>query len=212
MKIIDIAEKYDLLIIEDSPYREIRFEGEHQKLMYQLDKTGRVITLSTFSKIFAPGFRVGWVIGSPLILEKIVTAKQTSDLCTSAFAQKIIARYLQKGLIDKNLQKTIALYKVRRHKMIECFKKYMPENVSWTEPQGGLFIFVTLPVHLDADRIFLKAIEKNVAFVSGTTFFCDGSGHNTMRLNFSFSNNEEIESGVKRLALVIADELSNYKS
>jgi 2-aminoadipate transaminase len=155
---------------------------------------------------------VGWVIGSPLILEKIVTAKQTSDLCTSAFAQKIIARYLQKGLIDKNLQKTIALYKVRRHKMIECFKKYMPENVSWTEPQGGLFIFVTLPVHLDADRIFLKAIEKNVAFVSGTTFFCDGSGHNTMRLNFSFSNNEEIESGVKRLALVIADELSNYKS
>jgi 2-aminoadipate transaminase len=88
----------------------------------------------------------------------------------------------------------------------------MPENVSWTEPQGGLFLFVTLPKHLDADRIFLKAIEKNVAFVSGTTFFCDGSGHNTMRINFSFSNNEEIESGVKRLALVIADELSNYKS
>ena len=88
--------------------------------------------------------------------------------------------------------------------MFECLKKYMPKNVSWTEPQGGLFIFVTPPVYLEADRIFLKSIEKNVAFVSGTTFFCDGSGHNTMRLNFSFSNNEEIESGVKQLALVIA--------
>jgi 2-aminoadipate transaminase len=207
LKIIEIAEKYDLLVVEDSPYREVRFEGESQKLMNELDTTGRVITLCTFSKIFSPGFRVGWVIGHPEIMEKIAMAKQTADLCTSPFVQKIIARYIEKGLLDKNLSKTIDLYRERRTLMIKCFKKYMPKDVSWTEPQGGLFLFVTLPSCIDADILFNKAIEKNVAFVAGSTFFCNGSGHNTMRINFSFSNNKEIESGVKRLAQVLIDEL-----
>lgn len=207
IKIIEIAEKYDLLVVEDSPYRELRFEGEPQKLMHQLDTTGRVITLCTFSKIFSPGFRVGWVIGNPEIMEKIAMAKQTADLCTSPFNQKIIARYIEKGLLDKNLSKTIDLYRERRTLMIKCLKKYMPEEVKWTEPQGGLFLFVTLPSHIDADILFKKAIEKNVAFVAGSTFFCNGSGHNTMRINFSYSNNSDIESGVQRLAQVLIDEL-----
>jgi 2-aminoadipate transaminase len=208
LRIIEIADKYDLLIVEDSPYREVRFEGEPQKLMNELDTTGRVITLCTFSKIFAPGFRVGWVVGHPEILDKLVMAKQTADLCTSPFVQKIIARYMEKGLLDKNLKKTIDLYRERRAHMIACFRKYMPEGVSWTEPQGGLFLFVTLPSFLDADEIFKKAIEKNVAFVAGSSFFCNNSGHNTMRLNFSFSNKEEIETGVRRLSQVIQDELT----
>jgi 2-aminoadipate transaminase len=207
IKIIEIAEKYDILIVEDSPYREVRFEGEPQKMMQELDKSGRVITLCSFSKIFAPGFRVGWVVGNPEILDRMVMAKQTADLCTSPFVQKIIALYIQKGLLDKNLAKTIILYRERRSHMVACFKKYMPKEVRWTEPQGGLFLFVTLPVHIDADNIFKKAIEKNVAFVAGSTFFCNNSGHNTMRINFSFSNNDEIETGVKRLALVIKEEL-----
>lgn len=210
LKIIEIADKYDLLIVEDSPYREVRFEGEAQKLMYELDTTGRVITLCTFSKIFAPGFRVGWVLGNPEILEKLVMAKQTADLCTSSFVQKIIARYIEKGLLDKNLKNTIDLYRERRTLMIGCFKKYMPEGVSWTEPQGGLFLFVTLPPEMDADEIFKKALEKNVAFVAGSSFFCNNSGHNTMRINFSFSNNVEIEEGVRRLSQVICSELK-YK-
>ncbi len=209
VKIIEIAEKYNLLIVEDSPYREIRFEGEPQKLMNELDTTGRVITLFTFSKIFAPGFRVGWIVGHPEILDKLVMAKQTADLCTSSFVQKIIALYMEKGLLEKNLIKTIALYRKRRTFMIDCFKKYMPLGVKWTEPQGGLFLFVTLPSHLDTDIIFKKAIEKNVAFVAGSSFFCDNSGHNTMRINFSFSNNEEIETGVKRLSQVINSELAD---
>jgi 2-aminoadipate transaminase len=207
LKLIEIADKYDLLIVEDSPYREIRFEGESQKLMYELDTTGRVITLCTFSKIFAPGFRVGWVIGNPEILDKLVMAKQTADLCTSSFVQKIIARYMEKGLLDKNLKKTIDLYRERRTMMIGCFKKYMPEGVRWTEPQGGLFLFVTLPAGLDADEVFKKALEKNVAFVAGSSFFCNNSGHNTMRINFSFSDNAEIEEGVRRLSQVICSEL-----
>jgi 2-aminoadipate transaminase len=208
IKIIGIAEKYDLLIVEDSPYREIRFEGEPQRMMCELDKTGRVITFCTFSKIFAPGFRVGWVIGNPEIIDRIVMAKQTADLCTSPFVQKIIAKYIEKGLLEKNIKKTIALYGERRNHMLNCFRKYMPENVKWTEPQGGLFLFVTLPAHMDSEAIFKKAIEKNVAFVSGSTFFCNDSGRNTMRINFSFSNNEEIEEGVRRLAGVIRDEIN----
>jgi 2-aminoadipate transaminase len=208
LKIIEIAEKYNLLIVEDSPYREVRFDGESQKLMYELDTTGRVITLFTFSKIFAPGFRVGWVIGHPEILDKLVMAKQTADLCTSAFVQRIIARYMEKGLLEKNLKKTIALYRERRTHMITCFRKYMPEGVSWTEPQGGLFLFVTLPSSLDTDELFKKALEKNVAFVAGSSFFCNNSGHDTMRINFSFSNKEEIETGVKRLSEVIREELN----
>jgi 2-aminoadipate transaminase len=208
LEIIKIAEKYDLLIVEDSPYREIRFEGKPLKLMSQLDNSGRVITLCTFSKIFAPGFRVGWVIGHPVILDKLVMAKQTADLCTSSFVQKILARYMQKGLLEGNLKKTIDLYRERRDHMISCFNKYMPKGVTWTEPQGGLFLFVTLPAHLDADKILIKAIEKNVAFVSGSSFFCDNSGQNTMRINFSFSCAEEISEGVQRLAQVICEELN----
>ena len=207
LKIIEIAEKYDLLIVEDSPYREIRFEGKSQQLMYGLDTTGRVITLSTFSKIFAPGFRVGWVIGQPLILDKIVLAKQTADLCTSAFVQRILARYIEKGLLEVNLPKTIALYRERRDLMLQCFSKYMPDNVTWTKPEGGLFLFVTMPSGLNANSILKKAIDNNVAFVDGSTFFCNDQGHNTMRINFSYSGKEEIEAGVERLANVIKNEL-----
>ncbi len=208
IRIIEIAEKYDLLIIEDSPYREIRFEGEPQRLMYQLDMTGRVITLCTFSKIFAPGFRVGWVIGNTEILERIVMAKQTADLCTSPFVQKVIARYIEKGLLEKNLVRTIDLYRERKNHMINCFRKYMPENVTWTEPEGGLFLFVTLLCNTDCEAILRKAIEKNVAFVPGSTFFCNNTGCNTMRINFSFSNHHDIEEGVKRLSMVIKEEIT----
>lgn len=207
-KIIQIARKYDILIIEDSPYREVRFEGEPQKLMQEIDSTGRVITLCSFSKILAPGFRVGWVIGHPSIIDKLVMAKQTADICTSTFVQKVIARYMEKGLLERNLVKTIALYRERRSFMIDCFRKYMPQGVKWTEPQGGLFLFVTLPGGIDAEDIFCKAIEKNVAFVTGSTFFCNDSGRNTMRINFSYASLNEIETGVQRLAAVISEEIA----
>ena len=211
IKIIEIARKYDLLIVEDSPYREIRFEGEQQQLTFGLDNSGRVITLCTFSKIFAPGFRVGWVLAQPIILEKIVLAKQTADLCTSAFVQRVLARYLEKGLLEINLPKTIALYKERRNLMLECFERFMPKDVKWTKPEGGLFLFVTLPEKINASSLLTKAIENNVAFVEGSSFFCNNQGHNTMRINFSFSSREEIENGVERLAKVISDEMNNVR-
>jgi 2-aminoadipate transaminase len=208
LEIIELAEKYDLIIVEDSPYREIRFEGEHQKLMYSLDTYGRVISLSTFSKIFAPGFRVGWIIALPAVIDKVVMAKQTADCCTSAFVQKILARYIEKGFLDNNIKKTIELYRTRRDHMLNLFRELFPPGIRWTEPQGGLFLFITLPPGLDAGSILRKAVEKNVAFVEGVTFFCNDSGHNTMRINFSYSTFKEIELGVERLADVIKEEMN----
>jgi len=148
------------------------------------------------------------VIGQPAVLDKIVVAKQTADLCTSAFVQRILARYLEKGLLEKNLPKTIALYRERRDLMLVCFKKYMPDKVTWTRPEGGLFLFVTLPPGLNATSILRKAIDNNVAYVDGSTFFCNNQGHNTMRINFSYSNRDEIEAGVERLAMVIRNEIN----
>lgn len=207
LEIIKIAQEYDVLIVEDSPYRELRFEGEPQRLMYQLDNTGRVITLGTFSKIVAPGFRLGWVLASPEVNDKFVVAKQSADLCTPTFVQKIAAKYMKSENFEKNLNKTIELYHHRRDLMLDGFKKHMPKEVSWTEPEGGLFLFVTLPDYMDAEQLFHKAIEKKVAFVIGNVFYCDGKGKNTLRLNFSFVNDEKNIEGVKRLAEVIKAEL-----
>jgi len=207
IEILEIAKKYDVLIIEDSPYREVRFEGEHQPMFYSLDNTGHVITLGTFSKTLAPGFRLGWVIGHEDILAQYIQAKQAADLCTSTLIQKIAAKYLQKGLMDKNLEMTIQNYHEKRDLMIEGFQKHMPEGVRWTTPQGGLFLFLYLPEHMDATDLFFKAVKQKVAFVQGEVFHCDGSGKNTMRINFSYVGREKNIEGVKRLADVIKENM-----
>jgi len=204
-EIIDIAHKYEILIVEDSPYRELRFEGEAQPTIYQLDSMGTTITLGTFSKIFVPGFRIGWVIADPVIVDKFVTTKQSVDLCTPPFVQRIAARYMEKGYFEKNLVKTIELYGKKKQVMMDCFDKYMPEGVTWTNPEGGLFLFVYLPEGMDNEKLFLKALDKNVAFVMGHVFHCDGSGRNTLRMNFSFCDTDMIEEGIKRLAQSIRD-------
>ena len=206
-EILEITKKYNVLIIEDSPYKEIRFEGEHQTSFYALDGSGQVLNLGTFSKIFVPGFRIGWMIGHPDIIDKFVIAKQSTDLCTSPFVQKIAAKYIEKGYFSKNLKKTIQNYKEKKEVMIKAFEEYMPKEVTWTNPEGGLFLFITLPEHLDAGDLFIKAIEKKVAFVKGSVFHCDGSGKNTMRINFSFVSKEKNLEGVKRLAQVIREAL-----
>jgi len=212
IEIIDIAHKYDVLIVEDSPYRELRFEGEHQPLMYQLDNSGQVITLGTFSKIVAPGFRIGWVLAHPDINDKLVVSKQSADLCTPTFVQKIAARYLNSTHFEPNLKNTIDLYHHRRNIMLKSLKKYMPKEVTWTKPEGGLFLFLSLPCYIDAEELFHKAIEKRVAFVIGKVFFPDGSGTHTMRLNFSFVNDDKNRAGIIRLAKVIEEEIALHKS
>ncbi len=206
-EILSIAKKWDVLIVEDSPYRELRFEGEHQPMIYALDNTGHVITIGTFSKIFAPGFRIGWVIAHEDIVDKFVVSKQTADLCTSSFVQKIAARYMEKGIFDKNIEKIIHIYREKRDVMLKALREFMPEGVTWTEPQGGLFLFLTLPEYMDAEKLFYEAIEEKVAFVLGTVFYCDGCGKNTMRLNFSFASKEQNVEGIRRLANTIRKNL-----
>lgn len=204
-EIIEIAHKYHVLIVEDSPYRELRFEGVAQPTIYQLDKEGTTITLGTFSKIFVPGFRIGWVIADPKIIDKFVTTKQSVDLCTPPFVQRIAGRYMEKGLFSTKLGDIIRLYKHKKDLMMECFEKYLPEGVKWTNPEGGLFLFVYLPEHMDAEKLFKIAIANKVAFVLGTVFYCDGSGKNTLRINFSYCSDEQIVEGVKRLGQAIRE-------
>lgn len=200
--VVSVAEKYDLLIIEDSPYKQIRFEGESLPTMYSMCPD-RVVLLGTFSKTFVPGFRLGWVVAANNIIEKLIVAKQSADLCTPIFNQMVAARYLQSGMFNKNLEKIKSLYKHKKNIMIKAFEDYMPEGVTWTNPQGGLFLFLNLPPQYDTRELFNLAIKENVAFVIGEAFHCDDSGKNTMRLNFSYASDDKIVEGVKRLAAAI---------
>lgn len=206
-EILKTASKYDLLVLEDSPYRDIRFEGKEQKLMYEIDNEGRVITLFTFSKILAPGFRIAWLLANPEIIEKFLMAKQSADLCSPVLVQKIIAEYIKRGSLNKNLQNTISLYRSRRDHMISCFEKYMPDGVKWTKPEGGLFLFLTLPEYMNTDDLFDLAVKRNVAFVKGSVFYCNDCGKNTMRINFSYCDLDSITKGVERLSTVIRESM-----
>ncbi len=209
LEIISIAERHDLLIVEDSPYRDVRFAGTPEPLMSALDTRGRVLTLNTFSKILAPGFRLAWVTGHREIIDKLVTSKQAADLCTPPFVQKITAKYIEKGLLDINLRKTVELYHLRRDYMLRCFRELMPEGIKWTEPDGGLFLFVTLPPSMDAARLLERALRKKVAFVCGSVFYCNNEGHNTMRINFSFAGEKDTCEGITRLAEAIREEMAH---
>ena len=205
--LVGLAEKYGFLIVEDSPYRELRYEGEHIPTMYSL-APDRVIHLGSFSKIFAPGFRLGWAIAHPDILDKIYVCKQSLDLCPPIFDQYVAAEFLSSGRLDENLAKSVALYKVKRDLLLSLLEENMPEGVKWTHPEGGLFLFLTLPEGFDAVAFYDKALTAGVAYVAGEFFHPDRSGKNTMRLNFSFMSPEKIEAGVKVLAGLLQDELN----
>ncbi len=197
--LVGLAQKHDFLIVEDSPYRELRYEGEHVPTMYSLDPD-RVIHLGSFSKIFAPGFRLGWAIANPEILDKIYVCKQSLDLCPPILDQYVAAEFLGSGRLDENLKKSIALYKGKRDHLLMLLEEYMPENVRWTLPEGGLFLFLTLPEGFDAVKFYDKALDAGVAYVAGEFFHPDGSGKNTMRLNFSFMTHDRMTEGIRLLA------------
>ena len=195
----DLAEEYGFLIVEDSPYRELRYEGEHIPTIYSL-APDRVIHLGTFSKIFAPGFRLGWAIAHPDILDKIYVCKQSLDLCPPIFDQYVAAEFLESGRLDENLKKSVLLYKEKRDLLLSLLDEYMPEGVKWTRPEGGLFLFLTLPEGFDAVTFYDQALSAGVAYVAGEFFHPDRSGKNTMRLNFSFMSPEKIIAGIRLLA------------
>ena len=204
--LVGLAQEYDFLIVEDSPYRELRYEGGHIPTMYSLDPD-RVVHLGSFSKIFAPGFRLGWAIAHPEILDKIYVCKQSLDLCPPIFDQYVAAEFLESGKLDANLEKSITLYKGKRDLLLELLQKHMPEGVKWTRPEGGLFLFLTMPEGFEAVKFYDRALDAGVAYVAGEFFHPDGSGKNTMRMNFSFMTHERIAEGVKLLASLLAEEL-----
>ena len=204
--LVMLAQKHDFLIVEDSPYRELRYEGEHIPTMYSLDPD-RVIHLGSFSKIFAPGFRLGWAIAHPDILDKIYVCKQSLDLCPPIFDQYVAAEFLRSGRLDANLQKSIALYKRKRDLLLSQLEEHMPEGVSWTHPEGGLFLFLTMPEGFDAVRFYDRSLDAGVAYVAGEFFHPDGSGKNTMRMNFSFMSEQKICEGVELLSRLLRETL-----
>src|SRR6056297_663979 len=206
-KILKIAQKFDLFILEDNPYDKLRFEGEPIPSIFSFDYEERVINLGTFSKILCPGLRLAWVSGNKEIIEKIAILKQATDLCTTMLNQLIASEYCDQGYIDKNIELNISIYKDKRDIMLQSLEKYFPEETSWTKPNGGFFVFVTLPEYIDTDEMFSDAIKEKVAYVSGSSFYADGKGKNTMRLSFCYPSKEDIEEGIKRLGKVISKQI-----
>ena len=219
LELIKIADRYGVPIIEDDPYGELRFEGEHIPPLVVLDAErlngrnsqgyfkGNVIYLSTFSKTLAPGLRLGWMVAPKDVVQHCVTAKQGMDLHTSTFNQMVAYEVARDGFIKEHVRKIREVYQERRDVMLTAMEKHFPYGVSWTNPQGGLFLWATLPEEIDTTPLLQKAVKNNVAFVPGSTFYPDGDGRNTMRLNFSNAQPEQIEIGIQRLGEVLTEEI-----
>jgi 2-aminoadipate transaminase len=208
-KLVEIADKYGVPIIEDDPYGQLRYEGEHIPSIVSLDNdyrgpngghyAGNVIYLSTFSKLLAPGLRLGWVIAPPEVITKLVMTKQAADLHTPSFNQYVAYEVAKGGFLDEHVKVIRATYKERRDVMIEMMEEMFPAGVTWRKPAGGMFLWGILPEGMDAAEVLKRAIEKKVAFVPGESFHPTGGGMNTMRLNFSYSSPETIREGITRL-------------
>jgi 2-aminoadipate transaminase len=209
VKLLDLCYEYGTVVVEDSPYRELRFEGQSLPMVGAMDKRGYAFSLHTFSKILFPGTRMGWIIANKAIMDKLVLAKQPADLCSPPFAQAILYEFCRRGFLKPHIEKIVDLYRNKRNIMLEALERYMPQEagLDWTHPEGGLFLWVTLPGRMDAEALFPKAIEKNVAYVMGAAFHCDRSGKNTFRLNFSYPSEEQIDEGIERLSALVKEEL-----
>lgn len=211
-ELLEIAGEYDLVILEDNPYGMLRFEGEALPTIASLEQetaggTDRVVYLGTFSKIFAPGVRLGWVHAQPGILHKINIGKQGADLCSSNLSQMMIYSYFQHADWHSYVDRLTALYKERRDAMLDALAEFMPNEVLWTYPQGGFFVWATLPSYVDATAMLPRAVAKNVAYVPGEGFYTGGEGKNCMRLNFSFVEPKKIRRGIEILAEVIRERM-----
>jgi 2-aminoadipate transaminase len=212
-ELLEIAREFDLIIVEDNPYGMLRFEGEPLPTLAALEQeqegylVDRVVYLGTFSKIFAPGVRLGWVHAQPGILHKINIGKQGADLCSSNLSQMMISSYFQNADWRAYVRRLTIMYKERRDAMLDSLSEFMPKEVHWTHPEGGLFVWATLPSYLDATAMLPRAIARNVAYVPGEGFYAGGAGKNHMRLNFSFVEPERIRRGIELLSEVIRERM-----
>ena len=202
-RLVELSVKYNIPIVEDNPYGELRFEGERIPAIKHFDTEGMVIYLGTFSKTFSPGLRVGWVAASPEVVRKYVLVKQGADLQCNSMAQRETAAFVQMFDIDKHINKIIEVYGRRRTLMIETMEKEFPKNIKFTYPSGGLFTWVELPEGIDAAEVLKKALEEKVAFVPGGSFYPNGGNENHFRLNYTCMPEGKIVEGIKRLGKVL---------
>jgi DNA-binding transcriptional MocR family regulator len=204
-KLLELAYKYNIPVVEDNPYGELRFEGEILPAIKSFDTKGLVIHLGTFSKTFCPGVRLGWVVASPEILSKYIVVKQGADLQSSTISQREVSKFLEMFDLDAHIENLIKIYRKRRDLMLETMEKEFPAGVTFTRPAGGLFTWVTFPAHLDAAEVMKKSIEQKVAFVPGQSFFPNGEFKNHGRFNYSNMPEEKIVEGIKRLGKVLRE-------
>ncbi len=197
--LLEIAEEYDLLIVEDDPYRYITFEQVEARPIKTLDESGRVIYMSSFSKILAPGLRLGWIVAPEPIVNKLELVKQAVDLHTPSLTQYIAAEAINRRIIDEHIPRIRSLYRAKRDALLEALERYMPEDVEWTRPIGGFFVWVWFPEKVNTRELLKKAVEKGVAFVPGDAFYPNGGGWNTARLNFSYPPREVFDEAIARL-------------
>ena len=217
-RLVELADRYGVPIIEDDTYGQLRYEGEHLASVVVLDDQlrdnadhcyhGNVIYLSTFSKILAPGVRLGWVIATPEVIRKLVQAKQGTDLHTATFNQLVAHEVSRGGFLDEHIKIIRQVYRERRDVMLGAMDRFFPPEVDWTHPEGGLFVWGTLPEHLDAADVLKLAVQQKVAFVPGQPFHPNNSGYNTMRINFSNATPEKIQEGILRLGQVLQEKVS----
>lgn len=220
-QLVELADRYGVPIVEDDPYGQLRFEGEHLPSVVSLDSeyrgddgcyTGNVVYLSTFSKLLAPGIRLAWVIAPEQVIRKFVQTKQAADLNTAAFNQMVAYQVGKDGFLDEHVKTIRATYKERRDVMLEMMDEMFPREVHWTRPLGGMFLWGVLPEGMDASEVFKTAVEHKVAFVPGESFHPNGGGKNTMRINFSYSNPDNIREGITRLGKVLKEAVAkNHK-
>ena len=208
--ILDVAARYRLPIVEDDPYGELYYEGTRPPIMAAMDvemhgELRHVVYLSTFSKLLAPGLRVGWVAAPSELIGKLVHAKQGLDLHTGSLSQAIAYEACRDGLLHRHVPTIRATYHARRDAMLAALDQFMPSGVTWTRPKGGMFVWLALPLQIDAATLLQASLEQKVAFVPGAAFHANGGGANTMRLNFSHSNPERITEGVRRLGRSVAE-------
>ncbi len=202
--LLEVAQKYDIVLFEDDPYGRIRFEGADVPSIFSLDTSGRVVYAGSYSKVLVPGCRVGWLVGAPGVIEKMMLVKQGTDLCTSTVTQAMVAEYCKRGHMQAHLPKIVRLYREKRDAMGAALQKYLPADAEYATPAGGFFYWVRVP-GIDTSALLPKAVEQDVVFVTGESFSPDGtSGRDRMRLSFSFPKIDQIEEGAKRLAKAIA--------
>lgn len=206
-KFAELAAKYDVPVLEDNPYGDIRFAGEHVPSVKSFDHAGKVFYMSTFSKILAPGFRLGWLVADPKVIEKLTVLKQSADLHTDNLVQYVVTEFFKENDVDAHVKEISDLYRKRKQLMIDGIKKYFPKDVKYTDPEGGMFLWVEVPGVTDTVELFKQCLEHNVAFVPGDPFFAGKPQPGTFRLNYSNMQEDQIEVGLKRLGEALSQAL-----